>query len=332
MKTTSLLICLLLSSLLTLAGDFASDRLNYINKYKDDAIRDMIKTDVPASITLAQACLESSNGTSKLALDANNHFGIKCSNWNGPTFIQDDDEKDECFRKYTSVLESYDDHSNFLRSRPRYAFLFDLPKTDYKGWAKGLKKAGYATDPSYADRLIKIIEEYQLDQLDKGGDIHQDLYAVKPPDIAKEEDQPKAYASVDKPRTEHRVFVPSVEIVDALSSRKIQSINGVDYIIAKEGDTWRSLAKEFNYGYWQLPKYNETSDRTPIVPGQIVYIKPKKSDNADRTYVVEPGDNIYLISQKTGLKLKQLLKFNNIQETDRLEAGRTLHLAKPTKS
>lgn len=331
MKTTSLLVCFLLSSVTLFAGDFNAERLNYINQYKDDAIRDMIKTGVPASITLAQACLESSNGKSKLAMEANNHFGIKCSNWTGPTFIQDDDRKDECFRKYNSVLESYDDHSYFLRSRPRYASLFELEKTDYKGWAHGLKKAGYATDPSYAERLIKIIEEYQLYQLDRGGDIHQDLFAVRPPD-PKPEDEKPVYASVAKPKTEHRVFVPAVEVVDAFSGRKINSINGVDYIIAKEGDTWKSLAKEFNYGYWQLPKYNETTDRNPIVAGQIVFIKPKKNSNADNTYVVEPGDNIYLISQKTGLRLKELLKYNNISETDHLEAGRTLKLAKPAKS
>lgn len=331
MKTKLLIICFVLTTAQMLAGDFNTERLNYINRYKDDAIRDMIKTGVPASITLAQACLESSNGNSKLATEANNHFGIKCSNWNGPTFTQDDDEKDECFRKYNSVLESFDDHSNFLKSRPRYASLFELTITDYKGWARGLKKAGYATDPSYADRLIKIIEEYQLDQLDKGGDIHQDLFAVKPPET--KETTPPVYASVNnRPKSEHRVFVPSVEPVDAFSARKVSSINGVDYIIAREGDTWKSLANEFNYGYWQLPKYNETTDKNPIVAGQIVYIKPKKSVNDDQTYVVEPGDNIYLISQKTGLKLKHLLKYNNIQETDHLEAGRSLNLKKPAKS
>ncbi|HQW24183.1 MAG TPA: glucosaminidase domain-containing protein, partial [Bacteroidia bacterium] len=128
--------------------------MRYITEHKEDAIREMIKSGVPASITMAQACLESSDGNSPLAINANNHFGIKCSNWVGPSYIQDDDAKDECFRKYNTALESYDDHSNFLKTRPRYSFLFSLEQGDYIGWAKGLKQAGYATNPDYANRLI----------------------------------------------------------------------------------------------------------------------------------------------------------------------------------
>ena len=164
-------ILLLLACLpaMTHAGDIRKmTRPEYIELYKDDAVRDMQKTGVPASITMSQALLESNDGNSPLAREANNHFGIKCSDWNGPSYIQDDDTKDECFRKYGSVLESYDDHSNFLKTRPRYASLFSLEITDYKGWANGLKKAGYATDPTYANRLIKIIEENQLFLLDQG--------------------------------------------------------------------------------------------------------------------------------------------------------------------
>src|ERR1035437_5343511 len=140
----------------------------YIEKYREDAIKDMIRTKVPASITLGQAMLESDCGNSKLAKNANNHFGIKCHNgWNGGTYMMDDDAKNECFRKYKSVLDSYNDHSDFLKTRSRYAFLFDLKPTDYKGWAEGLKKAGYATSPSYPRDLIKIIEDNKLYELDK---------------------------------------------------------------------------------------------------------------------------------------------------------------------
>src|SRR5688572_10814709 len=142
----------------------------YIQKYREDAIKDMHKMGVPASITLAQGILESESGNSDLARLANNHFGIKChSDWTGATFHKDDDAKDECFRKYNSVLESFDDHGRFLRERSRYAFLFDYAISDYKNWAHGLKKAGYATNPRYADLLIKLIEEHDLDVYDKGG-------------------------------------------------------------------------------------------------------------------------------------------------------------------
>lgn len=310
------------------AGDFTAARIDYINRFKEDAIRDMIKTGVPASITMAQACLESQNGMSKLASEANNHFGIKCSNWTGPSFIQDDDTKDECFRKYNSVLESYDDHSNFLRSRPRYSFLFEIPVTDYKAWARGLKKAGYATDPSYADRLIKIIEDHQLYLLDQGKQLQLDPIASRSPEV-----KPTVYASTTpNKRTEHRVYAPSVEIVDPFSSRKISDINGIDYVVARQGDTWKSLSKEFNYGYWQLPKYNETSGETPIAAGQIIYLKPKKKDNSDNTYTIKPGDDLYSVSQQTGVKMRFLLKYNNLKETDRLEAGKKILLNRKAKS
>ena len=158
---------LLLISVQAFAQSTEYTHENYIAKYKDDAIREMFRSGVPASITLAQGLLESARGASSLAQYAKNHFGIKCHTvWEGPTYYQDDDEKDECFRKYATVLESYKDHSDFLMNRSRYAFLFELDPKDYKGWAKGLKKAGYAPDPKYPVRLIKLIEENNLYQFD----------------------------------------------------------------------------------------------------------------------------------------------------------------------
>ncbi|HMT29189.1 MAG TPA: glucosaminidase domain-containing protein, partial [Bacteroidia bacterium] len=171
MKKFSLFFTLLFCNLILIAQPAKRATIpEYIAKYKDDAIKDMMKMGVPASITLSQGILESESGNSLLAKNANNHFGIKChSDWNGETFHQDDDARDECFRKYSTVLESFDDHGRFLRERPRYSFLFDLEISDYKSWAHGLKKAGYATNPRYAELLIKIIEEYNLHQFDKGG-------------------------------------------------------------------------------------------------------------------------------------------------------------------
>src|SRR5690554_5416321 len=166
MRLFTIIFCLFISSSTIAQSAKRISRAEYISMYKDDAIREMHRSGVPASITLAQGILESGDGNSALARKANNHFGIKChGDWKGKTYYQDDDEKDECFRKYKSVLESFRDHSEFLK-KPRYAFLFELKPTDYKGWAKGLKKAGYATNPRYPQLLIKIIEENNLHQYD----------------------------------------------------------------------------------------------------------------------------------------------------------------------
>lgn len=319
MKQTSLLLLSLFFAVSSFAGDNRRmSRSEYIALYKDDAIRDMQKTGVPACITMAQALLESNDGNSPLALEANNHFGIKCAEWTGPSYIQDDDKRDECFRKYSSVLESYDDHSNFLKTRPRYASLFQLDITDYKGWAKGLKKAGYATDPTYADRLIKIIEDNQLYLLDQG---------QSPPEYASTNN----FISIpeEKPVAEpKRIFVPSVDAVDPYTTRRVKQVNGVDYIVARRGDTFKSIAKEFELGYWQLPKYNELSDDVPLVEGQIVFLKPKKKEGERSNYTVKEGDTVYYISQVMGIKIKYLYKYNNLSEGQQLQPGQKLNLKK----
>ncbi len=314
------ILFLIIISIKTQGGDIVRpSRIKYINDHKDDAVRDMIRTGVPASITLAQACLESQDGESALARKANNHFGIKCSEWTGPSYIQDDDKKDECFRKYKSTLDSYDDHSLFLRSRPRYSTLFQLSITDYKGWAKGLKKAGYATEPAYADRLIKIIEDNQLYLLDQQKEIQFTASTDNKMIGATEEKKVK------------KIYVPSVEAVDAFTSRKILSSNGIDYIIVKKGDNFKSLAHELKLGYWQLPKYNEMDQNTQLKEGQIVFIKPKKNEGSKAICIVKPGDTILSIAQENGIKSKYIYKYNNLQEGSRVEAGQQLYLMKSNK-
>ncbi|HNS13044.1 MAG TPA: glucosaminidase domain-containing protein [Bacteroidia bacterium] len=316
-KSSSFLIALLIPAILFAGEGRKISRSEYIAMYKDDAIRDMKKMGVPASITMAQALLESSDGNSNLARQANNHFGIKCSDWKGPGFIQDDDTKDECFRKYQSVLESYDDHSNFLRTRPRYAFLFDLDIKDYKGWAKGLKKAGYATEPTYAEKLIKIIEDNQLYLLDNdtGG---------------------PAYASTDvvpvieenKTREINRISVPSVEAVNAFESRRVKQNNGVDYIVVRNGDTFHSLAIEFELGHWQLPKYNDMSSRDALIAGQIIYLKPKKTTGEKSIITAKAGDTVHSISQAMGVKVKYICKYNDLDAEQALKPGQKVYLKK----
>ncbi|MFM7217472.1 MAG: glucosaminidase domain-containing protein, partial [Bacteroidota bacterium] len=280
-----------------------------------DAVREMKKSGVPASITLAQACLESSDGNSPLAVEANNHFGIKCANWDGPSYYQDDDAPNECFRKYASVFESFDDHSSFLKNRPRYASLFQLEPTDYKSWAHGLKQAGYATDPRYAHRLITIIEEYQLNRYDVESASAEPLASTAP--VA-------APTPVFKRISSGKIFVPSTPPVNIYSDRKVLYNNGVPYILARPGDTFKSLAEELQLGYWQLPKYNEQSMETDLQTGQMVYIGPKKQYAAVAEYTVAEGEGLHAVSQKLGVKSKYICRLNGLPESADLAPGTRL--------
>lgn len=277
----------------------------YIALYKDDAVREMQLYRVPASITLAQGMLESDNGNSALAVYANNHFGIKChKEWNGDTYTQDDDTKDECFRKYGSVYDSYVDHSSFLKSRPRYASLFELRLTDYKGWAKGLKSAGYATDPKYADRLIDIIERYKLYDYDK-------LEGVPP--IAAEAKKPEG---------------TKVVAAAELNRREIYLNNNRKFIVVKSGDTFMKLAQEMDMGVWQLYKYNDMNQDSSLKAGQMLYVQPKRNRCSEEKCQVKPGETMHDISQKYGVKLKKLYEYNNMAPGTEPKAGQVIYLRK----
>ena len=301
---------------------FAAEKMTreqYIATFKDDAVRDMKKTGVPASITLAQACLESQDGNSPLAVEANNHFGIKCANWTGDKYIQDDDARDECFRKYKDALESYDDHSDFLRTRSRYAELFLLDLTDYQGWARGLKKAGYATNPQYAERLIKIIEDNKLFELDHGRELPQVNYDVvastKPEPILKK-----------APQTPSRILVPTTEVINPYGGHQVFYNNETPYIVADDNDTYRSIADEFEMGEWQILKYNEVDKSMPIESGEKIYLKPKKRNGEKVFYTVKPGESLHDIAQEQGIKLKLLLKWNELSENSEVKPGQRIYL------
>lgn len=347
-----LLVAAVFSRIITVSAappDAKQARRDYISKYSADAVREMKKSGVPASITLAQGCLESSDGKSPLALEANNHFGIKCADWSGPGFYQDDDAPNECFRKYASALESFDDHSNFLRSRPRYSALFELEPTDYKGWARGLKQAGYATDPTYADRLIKIIEEFELHQYDvEGAEVllaagkqnketkpgipdpapvpQPSVSAPKSGDVIASTSNEPIFSAARK-SSSGKIFVPTVEPVNVFSERKVLLNNGAKYVIARRGDNFKSLAEELQLGYWQLPKYNELPMDASLKEGQMVYITPKRSSCAQDHYTVREGDTIHSISQQLGVKSKFLCSRNGLQPNDPLKPGLRLQVA-----
>lgn len=286
-------------------------RAEYIATYKDDAIETMKRTGIPASITLAQGILESGDGNSDLARKANNHFGIKChSDWTGPTYTMDDDAKDECFRKYRKVIDSYKDHAEFLTGRNRYAFLFELKTTDYKGWAKGLKKAGYATNPKYPELLIGIIERSELYTFD---DPKAQKKSAKNDQIATKE-SPKRPASSDQYRSktgEHKV---------------VTSKNNIKYVIAKSNDNLEEIADEFNMGLWQITKYNDLSESDKPELGDIIYLQPKRRKGQQEFHSVNTGESMYEISQMYGVKLKKLYKRNRVNEGYQPEVGEKIYL------
>ena len=263
----------------------------YINAYKDIAIEQMLKWHVPASITLAQGLLESGAGKSELTRKGNNHFGIKCHEWKGRTVYHDDDRRNECFRAYPSAYDSYEDHSRFLASGARYKPLFKLKITDYKGWARGLKAAGYATNPKYASQLIDIIQLYKLYDYDKA-------------------------SKYDKYLARHTKNASSF----AWPPHTIKMYNDNYYVLARQGDTYRMLGQEFEVSYKKLARYNERDRDDVLSEGEIVWLKKKKTkapkSEEGRLYYVKAGDSMYDISQKYGIRLKNLYKMNRLSPAD----------------
>lgn len=288
-----ILTCLVIFTFSAIAAGKRISVEEYINTYKKIAIDEMKRSGIPASITLAQGMLESANGNSTLSVQAKNHFGIKCHKWQGKTFYQDDDAKDECFRKYGSPEESYRDHTDFLVNTSRYAFLFDYKSDDYKNWAKGLKKAGYATSRSYAEDLIRIIEENNLHKFDNG-DYTQ---------------QPKIRASKSKSYKAEEFYVD-------IKRRKVYERNRIKYVLVEEGDNLSKLTKEMSMLSWELKKYNELTDTAQLVPGQVLYIQPKrwKAEVGNDFHIAASGETMHAISQLYGVKLNKLYRKNRMEQ------------------
>ena len=282
--------------------------ISYIAKYREMAIEQQIKHRIPAAITMAQGLLESSAGQSELAVKANNHFGIKCaSDWVGRTYTHDDETKNECFRQYASPADSYEDHSLFLQ-RKRYESLFALPLADYKGWAHGLKACGYATDPKYADKLIRIIELYNLQSLTLDKNLQQaGLVSTKD----------TTWQGVE---TDHLIEITTEEThaiqdpIEVFANHQSGRINGVRYIVANEGESFASLAVFLNMYERTLRKYNDALDTRELQPGDIIYIYPKKNKVSRKTpfHYFKPGEDAWHIAQKYGIKVKSLYKLNGI--------------------
>ena len=298
-------------------GAGKNPRIAYIEKYAPLAVSEMKRTGVPASITLAQGLLESDAGLSALASKGNNHFGIKCHNdWRGKNMKVDDNAPGECFRVYPSAEASFRDHSDFLRSRDRYKSLFELKSTDYKGWARGLRKAGYATDPGYADKLITLIEDYRLYEYDAKTKV-----SVQPP---REVETPKA-VPLEVVERKYR------ESVRFALSRSVYEQNGVPFVYSSEGESYRSIASSNGLFLRELLRFNDLQEERALEPGTVVYLARKKAQAAPGVmkYVVgEDGETMRGISQRFGIRLAALQKMNPALIGYRLEEGDTIILRK----
>lgn len=314
------LTILFVSSSLTLSAQQKISVEEYIMTYKDVAMDKMKEYGIPASITLAQGILESGSGNSSLARKANNHFGIKChKGWSGKTYIMDDDEKNECFRKYKSPDDSFRDHSLFLTTRDRYSDLFKLKIMDYQGWAKGLKKAGYATNPKYPQLLIKIIEENQLYKFDKG---------ITPDYLVKQDVQETPADTMIMTSAPTLPSASSFEMVEIWETgRKVYQNNGAKFIFAKANDSFTDIAADFEIYSWQIPKYNEIEKNSTPYEGQMLYIEKKAKKNKKAgSHTLKSGEDMHYISQLYGIQLKQLYKLNGMKEGLKAPAGKTLKL------
>jgi len=308
------------------------ETLDYIERYKDIAMEEMQKDKIPASITLAQGILESGNGQSKLAKQGNNHFGIKChSDWKGKRMHQDDDAPNECFRVYDNAEDSYRDHSKFLKNGTRYKSLFELSITDYKGWAKGLKKAGYATLPTYATVLINLIETYDLQQYDQM--VVSGKFKKKSPKAVEKPAKPVKPAKNKKIKGNAKSYaVPDLENRKAIevtaSHHYIKENFGVEFIVTKENDNLSSLAKELKMYEYQLIKYNNLGSKRTFSEGEILYIQPKRrrAPSGYNVHVVKYGETLDDISNLYAVRLDRLYKMNGFDKTYLISVGEEIKL------
>lgn len=379
-----------------------SPQQRYIDTYKGIAIDEMYRSGVPASITLAQGLLESRYGLSDLAAKGNNHFGIKCHNdWKGKTMKVDDDRKGECFRVYPNAGQSFRDHSDFLRFRDRYKALFELDITDYSGWAYGLSKAGYATDPAYPQKLIRLIEDYGLARYDSGWLDDTEVEERLPgsggvsKDDGRKDDRGRSGAAADNSggkkgsasQTRHQKHsgaraqgnntsaaragrgegaskkasssrrrgqegMPKVqrsfpeppsaleqpekldagrahEVFHFTMERSLYTQNGVPFVYSEPGESYATIAEDYNLFPREILKFNDLSSDRPLAPGTVVYVRAKKKQAAtgiDKYIVESDGEQLRDICQRFAVRMKSVLKLNAYADGHVLREGDTVIL------
>jgi len=310
-------------NLATGASPQRNTRQEYIDVFAQLAIQEMNEFHIPASITMAQACLESGDGNSILALKANNHFGIKCnSSWSGPSIRKDDDDRNECFRKYKTAIESYRDHSRFLTGGMRYQFLFDYGIKDYRKWAYGLKKAGYATDPSYPERLIKIIEEFQLHKLDA---YYNSTTRYVRPDRS---------ITGSKTTAKHKGSTGLDDFsINPYVTRNVEKRNNAKAFFAKDGDTYEQIAAEFSLKEWEIYKYNDVEKGAIPEVGSIVFLQSKKGSapRGNEFHIMKQGESLWSVAQWYGVRMNALYRLNRMSKGEEPKPGQQISLRKKVK-
>lgn len=321
-----LLIVLPLLATLCVKAQKSADILNYIDTYKEMAIQEMVRTGVPASIKLAQGIHETMAGKSVLVMKSNNHFGIKCKNtWQGKKVYHDDDARGECFRSYSSANDSYLDHSNFLKNSSRYAFLFQLDPTDYKGWAYGLKQAGYATNIKYSQLLIKLIEDYNLQDYSLIA-----LGRLKRPDVILASNKPE----IGEPVAVEMVPAVMVETRPAIALAPVEllypegefKINDTRVIYAKSGTSLLAVARQYDISLRRLLDFNDMEKEDVITEDQLLYLQRKRKTGVGEVHVVQEGETLYDICQTEGIRFEAMLKYNHLKQDDVPGIGERIYL------
>jgi mannosyl-glycoprotein endo-beta-N-acetylglucosaminidase/LysM domain-containing protein len=326
-KKLTILIVFLLCLLAKFSQAQPADAvLAYIARYKDLAMSEMQRTGIPAAITLAQGIHETDAGTSELVRKSNNHFGIKCKeDWSGPTVSHDDDARGECFRKYDAPEQSYKDHSDFLKTRSNYASLFKLEPTDYQGWAYGLKKAGYATNPKYAQILIKLIQDYNLEDYTLIA-----LGKMSPGDLAKNDKTIGGNVIAAKNVDEKKVdVVPAVSIQSSYPEGEFK-INDTRVIYVKSGTSYLDIAQRYEIALARLFEFNDLKPAEVTSTDQLVFIQRKRKTGEHEFHVVQPGEDLRTIAQTEAIRLESLLEYNNLTGGMQPAVGETLSLRSKT--
>ena len=304
----------------SLAQDQAVVR-EYINRYRLIAIDEMKRTGVPAAITLAQGIHETEAGQSDLVTSSNNHFGIKCKDtWTGDYVLHDDDARQECFRKYDSPQDSYRDHSDFLKNSRRYAALFQLDPEDYEGWAWGLKKAGYATNPKYPQILIRLILEYNL----------QDYTLIALGKLNGEELGLAKNDGENKPSIENETIpkeneTESVTVVELYPSGEFR-INDTKVIFVKKGTAYLTLAQQNDISLARLFEFNDMNPKDIADSDQLIYLQRKRKKGASEFHIVQKGETVFMISQKEAIRLESLMEYNLLAPGMQPAIGEKLNL------
>ena len=324
MKRSVVILLCALVGVMSVTAKERQTREEYVDKYKAIAIAHMERYGIPASITMAQGILESDSGNSRLSLSSNNHFGIKCKkHWTGDRVYHDDDAKGECFRAYPSVEASYQDHADFLDQSPRYDSLFAYPSDDYRSWARGLKAAGYATAPDYAERLVNIIESMKLYLLDKENG--NKIYAASKSATANTEAWWESNIATSDEQINPNAFRVTV---NSHKGYGVYRTNHTFYVVAKEGDTFESVGEVFDISAKMLRKFNDVAKDAKLSKGDIVYIERKKTQwlgNVMQHKVVR-DENLYSLSQSYGIRLKSLAKLNRLRLNEEVHKGEIIRL------